>query len=654
MPNLDIENLVKGFDPDIEKEPSRKRFKERFIEEAFQPKNMNKISQQKITSITIENFKCIGDAVTIPIRPITLLFGKNSVGKSTVLQALDYYNQNWRNQYDRFRTQFFGIKMSGGYTIDFSDFRSLVHRHELERKIRIRVEYASVLNALHMGDTQDQVYQWREVVTGYKEEHFYVESLSLGFNRNGVESLRLSWKLEETPDDTMVGSNGEKLISLRKKGEDFPEDFPFEIYVNTNTTHKAFIDYCLDMFRNWLHNPQEFASGFGDIPIIRHLGPFREVPQTPGKSWEKGVGAWVALARDPELLKKTNRYMRDILKLGYTINDITRDIEEKPNITLDMNSEIMENFKKICNSENIKVDDLKKQVYDPLVQLSRQPVIQLHVHDENKDIEVGLSDIGVGIAQIIPVVVGTLDDSHSPGIFAVEQPELHVHPAVQVALGDVFIDSIKSDYPTMQAFLDQSPAWQEVSDKFLSIMENSKKELLDSIKNINEPAIEAILDMIVDMIKDKDPFDAEAILDMIIDMIKDKDPLGSEFKDLFQIKEKHDHNIQVATKEFTKKLIKQFLDNIKNSNRTMLIETHSEHLLLRLLRRVRETTRRNRRQTTELEQTVHEVTPNDLSVVYVRPTPAGVKFTPLTVTDNGDFDAPWPEGFFDERDSELF
>ena len=46
-----------------------------------------------ITSITIENFKGIGDAVTIPIRPITLLFGKNSSGKSTVLQALRYLRE---------------------------------------------------------------------------------------------------------------------------------------------------------------------------------------------------------------------------------------------------------------------------------------------------------------------------------------------------------------------------------------------------------------------------------------------------------------------------------------------------------------------------------------------------------------------------------
>ena len=47
-----------------------------------------------ITSITIENFKGIGDkAVTIPIRPITLLFGKNSAGKSTVLQAMRYLRE---------------------------------------------------------------------------------------------------------------------------------------------------------------------------------------------------------------------------------------------------------------------------------------------------------------------------------------------------------------------------------------------------------------------------------------------------------------------------------------------------------------------------------------------------------------------------------
>lgn len=46
-----------------------------------------------ITRITIENFKGIGDKVDIPIRPITLFFGANSAGKSTVLQALLYLRE---------------------------------------------------------------------------------------------------------------------------------------------------------------------------------------------------------------------------------------------------------------------------------------------------------------------------------------------------------------------------------------------------------------------------------------------------------------------------------------------------------------------------------------------------------------------------------
>ena len=43
-----------------------------------------------ITDLWIENFKGIGKRQHIPLRPITLLFGQNSAGKSTVLQSLEY------------------------------------------------------------------------------------------------------------------------------------------------------------------------------------------------------------------------------------------------------------------------------------------------------------------------------------------------------------------------------------------------------------------------------------------------------------------------------------------------------------------------------------------------------------------------------------
>ena len=108
----------------------------------------------------------------------------------------------------------------------------------------------------------------------------------------------------------------------------------------------------------------------------------------------------------------------------------------------------------------------------------------------------------------------------------------------------------------------------------------------------------------------------------------------------------------------------------------MLIETHSEHLLLRLLRRVRETNVRKSQKYEwqqhssmpplhrEMSEAIirdaenqdskdHQLTPDDLSIVYVLPASEGVKFIPLTVMDDGDFDGPWPEGFFDERVKEL-
>ena len=53
------------------------------------------------------------------------------------------------------------------------------------------------------------------------------------------------------------------------------------------------------------------------------------------------------------------------------------------------------------------------------------------------------SEVGAGISQIIPVVVAALEGG--AGLCLVEQPEIHVHPAVQVGLGDLFIDAVTRD-----------------------------------------------------------------------------------------------------------------------------------------------------------------------------------------------------------------
>ncbi len=154
------------------------------------------------------------------------------------------------------------------------------------------------------------------------------------------------------------------------------------------------------------------------------------------------------------------------------------------------------------------------------------PQRELQLAADTTGLPVRTSDIGVGVSQILPVVVAVLDPDR-PAITAIEQPELHIHPRMQVELGDLFAQRLGE---------------------------------------------------------------------------------GGVF----------------------------------------LIETHSEHLMLRLLRRVEET------HSGELPEGKPSLKPDQISVVFVEQIDGEVKATPLRIDESGEFKDRWPHGFFRERAAELF
>jgi len=86
-----------------------------------------------------------------------------------------------------------------------------------------------------------------------------------------------------------------------------------------------------------------------------------------------------------------------------------------------------------------------------------------------------------------------------------------------------------------------------------------------------------------------------------------------------------------------------------NRGRFSIIETHSEHLLLRVLRRIRETSE-GKVQDRELQ-----CQPEAVAVLYFSPQQDGsAQVHQLRVTRGGDFMDRWPDGFFEERSRELF
>jgi len=84
------------------------------------------------------------------------------------------------------------------------------------------------------------------------------------------------------------------------------------------------------------------------------------------------------------------------------------------------------------------------------------------------------------------------------------------------------------------------------------------------------------------------------------------------------------------------------------SSKSLIVETHSEHIMLRLLRRIRETTEE------ELPPGVTGLNTDDLAVIYVEGMTEGVRFLSLAVDQHGEFQDRWPHGFFEERAAELF
>ena len=88
-----------------------------------------------IAAVEIENFKGIGRPIRVDLRPVTLLFGRNSAGKSTVLHALCYAHEILsHHSVDARKTNL------GGNQIDLGGFHNFVHGHDRDRAVRLRFE----------------------------------------------------------------------------------------------------------------------------------------------------------------------------------------------------------------------------------------------------------------------------------------------------------------------------------------------------------------------------------------------------------------------------------------------------------------------------------------------------------------------------------
>lgn len=463
-----------------------------------------------ITGIAIENFKGIRERIEVKLKPLTLLFGPNSAGKSTILHALHYAREVFeRHNLDADRT------ITGGDFVDLGGFGSFVHGHDLGRPIRLQInmrlteddlpDYPSEedynpyddLEGLYGGITDG----WAAVTVAWSEllGAPFVAEYEVGYNsqpfarltvqpgRRGAELADMdvnhpilvqrkdlprfteyeAWEPSEEDDGTYSGL----LYLLNKVRRASHVEAHEDVFMGEPIGQQpdalpqwgkrlGLPDFRDDASPHWDNSPldasdrEELWSDNREINAIlsrlvvgpgellrdrlrefRYLGPLRKTPprlysppRFPDPSrWASGLGAWDVLCGDAEeLVRQVNDWLSDSERLdtGYRI--------------------LLQNYKELDLQEPLVIQLLTGRAFDEAdnarLDLESLPTqSRLTIVPNGSTLELRPHDVGVGISQIVPVVVTALDAT--PGLSSIEQPELHVHPRVQAEMGDLFIEA---------------------------------------------------------------------------------------------------------------------------------------------------------------------------------------------------------------------
>ena len=432
-----------------------------------------------ITALVLDGFKGIEGRQRIEFAPLTLLFGANSAGKSTILQALLYLDEILQcGSADVDRTEL------GGSVLELGGFARLVHRHDTNRAIVVSVEFGTPgslerfgrdLGEFPLPDLDDEVESaWLELTIRSRTTPTFrgavVDVARLGINQHQdpLVWLGLGPSLREGeplfvrvntrhpvlhkvghPDlgnwsDVAVPIHSQKSLFAAEGEVSVPEDFRvdedptlpvFALARSWNSALPSFRDplrvlvpggdepsrrerAALEQVRNFLEmvvlgTTAQLADYLRDA---RYIGPLRTLPprgylyERVGRlaSWADGLAAWDLLLADRvNLVEQTNTWLR---RLGASCQ-----------------VKVQQLFDEAATAEELADGHVDKTARRLLL-------------DTGAGSFVLPSEVGAGVSQVIPIVVGAL--GAGSGLLLVEQPEIHVHPAVQVGLGDLFVGAM--------------------------------------------------------------------------------------------------------------------------------------------------------------------------------------------------------------------
>lgn len=366
-----------------------------------------------LTKLRIQNFKAWKDTGEIRLAPLTVFFGTNSAGKTSIPQLLLLLKQTAESS-DRQRPLHLGDSRT---LVDVGTFDDVVHAHDLTKEVaftlgwelRAPLEVRDPLQAkVYRGDrfefsarlSADRSHRPRTTSFRYelRDGERPVVDVTLAERRTGAGARTFD-----------LGSSQYALARQAGRDADLPE--PLRFY--------GFPDEVAAYFQNAAFTSDFVLELERALRSLFYVGPLREQP--------KRLYLWSGEA--PEHVgDRGERAIEALLAARHRHFDGEAGGAPKPFQVV-----VAEELKKMGLIHSFEVKPLgpHRREYEVLVKTGAAMP------------EVKLTDVGFGVSQIVPVIVECFYvPPRSSVIF--EQPEIHLHPRAQADLADLYVDAIRA------------------------------------------------------------------------------------------------------------------------------------------------------------------------------------------------------------------
>lgn len=380
----------------------------------------------KVLAFRLENFMGFEDTGWLDLKPITLLFGRNSTGKSALIRALLLLRQSVDSE-GKVNPLIF-VDDNG---TDVGTFRDFVKDGETSRDVGFHLKVE--LDEEATSNTRI------EEIDGLDTERYKpIMMVKLGFGLVYSELTVTEIRLQVKPEALPYNENIDIKIDLYhaiwcRKSSKWTHSFNEGI--QSRNSNENFLDEDL-----WQETIPVFGVGF--FPRL-HVNTTTEYFEESSPLDLKIINLSLRYLR-----QQTTKFLHTLTYIGPIRSEPQRFYYVSQNIKRDVGKYGQYSAQVYLGAEKSNIELVQKWITNiapenqfDILQVPENPV-HIITLQRNNNLKANLRDVGFGISQILPVIIQSL--LAEPGsTVIIEQPELHLHPHAQAELADMFIEANK-------------------------------------------------------------------------------------------------------------------------------------------------------------------------------------------------------------------